>query len=159
MATTKADIKATYPLPVYNYKVDIGQDTVAFSEVSGLSIGYETTTYKESSTESGKISPRVFRMPSQPVQTTLTLKKGLVPSKSQPALYAWLNTISINQVEKKDIVISLCDETGAAIVSWTVSNAFPTKLDAPTFDANSNDAAIESMELMADSISINYQVS
>jgi phage tail-like protein len=35
-----------------------------------------------------------------------------------------------------------------------VVNAFPTKLDAPTFDAKSNDAAIESMELAADFISI-----
>ena len=158
MAVSKADIKATYPLPVYNYKVDIGADTVAFSEVSGLNIAYETSVYKESSTESGKASPRVFRMPSQAQTTTLTLKKGLVPAKSQPALYAWISSISINQVEKKDITISLCDETGQAVVTWTVTNAFPTKLDVPTFDANSNDVAIESMELMADDIFINYQV-
>jgi phage tail-like protein len=157
MAQSKADIKASYPLPVYNYKVDIGQNTIAFSEVSGLNIGYETSTYKESNTESGKVSPRVFRMPSQPTTTTLTLKKGLVPAKSQAALYDWINSISINQVEKKDIVISLCDETGKAVVSWKVTNAFPTKLDVPTFDANSNDVAIESMELMADGLTINYK--
>ena len=158
MATSKAEMKAAYPLPVYNYKVDIGKDTIAFSEVSGLNIAYETSTYKESNTESGKASPRVFRMPAQAVTTTLTLKKGLVPAKSQAALYDWISTISINQVEKKDIVISLCDETGKAVVSWTVINAFPTKLDVPTFDANSNDVAIESMELMADDIFINYKV-
>ena len=158
MATSKADIKATYPLPVYNYKVDIGKDTIAFSEVSGLNIAYETTTYKESSTESGKAGPRVFHMPAQATTTTLTLKKGLVPTKSQPALYDWISSIRINQVEKKDIVITLCDETGKAVVSWTVTNAFPTKLDAPTFDANSNDVAIESMELMADDVFINYKV-
>lgn len=158
MATSKADIKGSYPLPVYNYKVDIGKDTVAFSEVSGLNIAYETTTYKESNTESGKASPRVFRMPAQATTTTLTLKKGLVPSKSQAALYDWINSISINQVEKKDIVVSLCDEAGKAVVSWTVTNAFPTKLDAPTFDANSNDVAIESLELMADDVFINYKV-
>ena len=157
MAIAQKDIKAAYPLPVYNYKVDIGKDTIAFSEVSGLNIAYETSTYKESMTESGKVGPRVFRMPSQPTQTTLTLKKGLVPSKSQPALYDWINAIALNQVEKKDIVISLCDETGKAVVSWTVSNAFPTKLDVPTFDANSNDVAIESMELIADGLTINYK--
>lgn len=156
MATTKAEVKANYPLPVYNYRVDIGQTTVAFSEVSGLNVAYETTTYKESSIEGGKVSPKVFRMPAQPVTTTLTLKKGLVPAKSQAALYAWISTISINQVEKKDITINLCDETGKAVVSWKVINAFPTKLDVPTFDANSNDVAIESMELMADDVLINY---
>lgn len=158
MATPKADIKASYPLPVYNYKVDIGKDTIAFTEVSGLNISYETVTYKESSTESGKVGPRVLNMPAQLTPPKLTLKKGLVPAKSQAALYDWISTISLNQVEKKDIVISLCDETGKAVVSWTVVNAFPTKLDAPTFDAKSNEVAIESMELMADKISINYKV-
>jgi phage tail-like protein len=157
MATSKADVKANYPLPVYNYKVDIGQTTVAFSEVSGLNLAYETTTYKESSTEAGKVSPKVFRMPAQAVTTTLTLKKGLVPAKNKAALFDWISTISLNQVEKEDIVISLCDETGTAVVTWTVTNAFPTKLDVPTFDANSNDVAIESMELMADDVLINYK--
>jgi phage tail-like protein len=158
MATSKADIKKDYPLTVYNYKVDIDKDTIAFSEVSGLNIAYDKTTYKESHTEPGKASPRVFNMPMQATTTTLTLKKGLVPSKSQPALYDWINSIAINQVTKKDIVVSLCDETGKAVVSWTVINAFPTKLDAPAFNASSNEIAIESMELTADSISINYSV-
>ena len=30
---------------------------------------------------------------------------------------------------------SYTDEEGNAVVTWTVINAFPTKLDAPTFDA------------------------
>ena len=50
MAMTKEQIKTTYPLPVYNYKVEIDGKTIGFSEVSGLSAGYETTTYVESAT-------------------------------------------------------------------------------------------------------------
>ena len=152
MAVSKDTIKADYPLPVYNYRVEIGGDAVAFSEVSGLSIGYESTTYKESPTESGAPGPRVMHMPAQPTETTLSLKKGLVRNTSIKTLYSWINATQINQIEKKDIFIRLCDENGDAVISWKVNNAFPTKLDAPTFDANSNDAAIESMELKADSI-------
>jgi len=44
MALTKDQIKTTYPLPVYNYRVEINGTTVGFSEVSGLSIAYETTS-------------------------------------------------------------------------------------------------------------------
>jgi len=157
MPTSPKEIKASYPLSVYNYKVDIGEASIAFSEVSGLNIAYETTTYKESKTDSKQPGPRVFRVPAQATDTTLTLKKGLVPEKSQKALYDWINSIQINQVVKKDIVISLCDETGTAMVTWQVNNAFPTKLEVPTFDVNSNEVAIESMELMADNIIINYQ--
>jgi len=154
VAVSKDTIKADYPLPVYNYRVEIGGNAVAFSEVSGLSIGYETTTYKESPTESGAPGPRVMRMPAQAAEVTITLKKGLVRNVSLGQLYSWLKTVQINQIEKKDIFIRLCDENGEAVISWKVSNAFPTKLDAPTFDANSNDAAIESMELKADGITI-----
>jgi phage tail-like protein len=152
MALTKNEIKSAYPLPVYNYRVNIGAETVAFSEVSGLSISYETTTYKESPTEGGAPGPRVMHMPAQGAAAKVTLKKGLVSSSSIPAFYQWISSIQINQVEKKDITINLCDETGAAVIVWRVTNAFPTKLDAPSLDANSNDAAIETMELTGDNI-------
>ncbi len=158
MAITLEDIKTSYPLPVYNYKVDIDEATIAFSEVSGLNITYETTVYKESNINSGQAGPSVFRMPAQASNITLTLKKGLVPAKSQAALYDWINSVRINQVIKKNVIISLCDETGKAAVRWTVINAFPTKLVVPTFDAKSNEVAIESLELMADDVKINYQV-
>lgn len=154
MATTTTEIKTLYPLPVYNYKVEIDGEAIAFSEVSGLSIQFETTTYKESPTENGKVGPNVFHMPAQGTPTTLSLKKGIVRGGSIAALYSWISSKSINQIRKKDIYVRLMDETGAAVISWKVINAFPTKLDAPTFDANSNDVAVESMELMADLVTV-----
>lgn len=154
MAVTTDQIKTDYPLPVYNYRVEIGGDAVAFSEVSGLSIAYEVTTYKESPTASGAAGPRTMHMPAQRTPPTITLKKGLVRKASMAALYNWIKTVQTNQIEKKDIFVRLCDEQGAAVISWKVGNAFPVKLDAPSFDAKSNDAAIESMELKADYITV-----
>ena len=157
MAQTKNEIKAAYPLPVYNYRVDIGKDTVGFSEVSGLTIEYERKTYLESSTEPGKPSPKLFVFPGQPTATNITLKKGLVPTKSQPAFYDWINGVGINQVEKKDISISLTNESGnELLVTWNVSNAFPTKLSAPNFDASSNEVAIEELSLLADAVTSKF---
>ena len=154
MPLSTDEIKNQYPLPVYNYRVDIGGESMGFSEVSGLSIGFETTTYKESPVDGTAPGPRIMHMPSQVTNTTLTLKKGIIRADSIPKLYGWISTTTINLIEKKDITIQLCDEKGEAVVTWKVLNAFPTKLDAPTFDANSNDAAIESMELTADAITI-----
>lgn len=152
MAISKEQIKTEYPLAVYNYKVEIGSDAVAFSEVSGLSMSFETSTYKESPVESGVPGPRVMIMPAQSSPPTITLKKGLVRGTSVAALYGWISATQLNQVEKKDISVRLCDENGDPVISWTVKNAFPTKLDAPSFDSNSNDVAVESMELTADSV-------
>ncbi|NUQ74163.1 MAG: phage tail protein [Polyangiaceae bacterium] len=154
MARSKDEIKTAYPLPSYNYRVEIAGTAVGFSEVSGLSIKHETTTYKESPTAGGAPGPVVMHMPAQRAHATITLKKGVVRKGSVAALYSWISAIQINQVEKKDVFVRLCDEKGDAVISWKIMNAFPTKLDAPSFTATSNDAAIETMELMADSIQI-----
>ncbi len=154
MAVSTTTIQTDYPLPVYNYRVEINGEAVAFSEVSGLTITYEVTTYKESPTAGGAPGPRVMLMPAQRTPPTITLKKGIVRQASLRALYDWIKTVQTNVIEKKDIFVRLCDDKGEAVISWKVSNAFPTKLSAPSFTATSNDAAIESMELRADSITI-----
>jgi phage tail-like protein len=154
MALSKSDIKTAYPLPAYNYRVEIAGTAVGFTEVTGLSIKRETTTYKESPTTSGALGPVVMHMPSQLTHPTITLKKGVVRKGSVAVLYNWISSIQINQVDKRDIYVRLCDEKGDAVISWKVINAFPTKLDAPGFTATSNDVAIETMELIGDSILI-----
>ena len=150
MAMTKDQIKTAYPLPAYNFRVEIDGQTVGFSEVSGLSIAYETITYVESAI--GGPGPRFMHMPGKKTPPKITLKKGVVTGVSVATLFAWVDSIQLNRVQKKDLAIRLCDENGTPVVSWKVLNAFPTKLDAPSFTASANDVAIESIELMADSI-------
>lgn len=151
MATTPDEIKTSYPLPVFFYRVTIGDDdSHAFSEVSGLSIEYETITYRDglSYKEGAKY------MPGLDAAVNLTLKKGIVRADSY--LLNWINTIKLNTVEKRDLKIDLLDEAGEAVVSWTALNAFPKKLEAPSFNATSNEVAIESLELMANSLKVDY---
>jgi phage tail-like protein len=151
MATSIQDIKNTYPIPVYYYRVTIaGEDAIAFSEVSGLSIGYESVTYKDGM--SYRDGPK--HMPAMASDISLTLKKGIV--RKDDYLFKWISSVQLNTVEKRDMRVDLLDETGEAVVSWTVTNAFPKKLDAPSFNATSNEVAIESLELMADYIKIDY---
>lgn len=157
MALSKDQIRNSYPLPVYNYRVEIDGVAMSFAKASGLSISYETTTYKQSQTDGGKVGPMVMHMPAQPSDTSLTLERGLVRGDGVATLYRWLQSTQLNLVDKKDIYIRLLDESGKAVVSWKASNAFPTKLDAPAFDANSNDAAIQTMELKADAVTVEVE--
>jgi phage tail-like protein len=133
--------------------VEIGSEAMAFSEVSGLNIAYDVGTYKESPV-ANLAGPRTLFYPAQATATTLSLKKGIIRGVSIKALYGWIQTVQTNQVEKKDVFIRLCDEKGDPVISWKVGNAFPTKLSAPTFDATSNDAAIETLDLQADYITM-----
>ena len=148
MATTAAEIKQNYPLPIYNYRVTIGDQSLGFSEVSGLQIVYETITYMQSQT-SEKVGPNMMFMPGKGTPAELTLKRGFIHANQITYLYDWLTTIQLNQTDMRDIQIDLCDEAGKAVVRWKVIDCFPVTLDAPTFEANGEDAAIESLTLMA----------
>ena len=94
-------------------------------------------------------------MPGLATPVNLTLHKGIVRQDS--FLFDWISTVRLNTVEKRDVRIDLLDETGTAVVSWTVTDAFPKKLDAPSFNATSNEVAIESLELVASTLKVEYQ--
>ncbi len=150
MAVNPSFIKSAYPLPVYNYRVSIGGSTLAFSELSGLSLQYEPITYKHGlSWKEG-----AEHMPGMKQPLRITLRRGIVQNRDN--LLTWINTVQQNKVEKRDIVIDLCDEKGDPLISWLLRQAFPLKLDAPAFNANSNEVAIESMELMAGDLLIDF---
>ncbi|MEH6446198.1 MAG: phage tail protein [Oceanospirillaceae bacterium] len=147
MATTAQDIANEYPIPVYRFVVSFGEESIPFSEVSGLDIGVDTITYKDGL---GKI-----HMPGQKTDVNITLKRGLVRQKSQ--FYDWISSISLNLVDKKDITVSLTNETGTEpLVTWKVMNAFPKKLTAPSVNGSSNEASVESLELMADDVIMEF---
>ncbi|MDI2146121.1 phage tail protein [Pseudomonas sp. ITA] len=148
MATTVDQIATTYPIPTYRYRVAVGDQEMAFSAVSGLEIAYETIEYKDG-------IGGVYRMPGQLSPVHITLRRGMVVGKSQ--LYDWISSTSLNQVEKKDISISLTNASGSELlVTWNISNAFPTKLSAPNFDASSNEVAIEELSLLADAVTTKF---
>ncbi|WP_092296294.1 phage tail protein [Pseudomonas sp. NFIX28] len=148
MATTADQVATTYPIPTYRYRVAIGDQEMAFSAVSGLEVSYETIEYKDG-------AGGVYRMPGQAAPVNITLRRGVVVGQSQ--LYDWISSTSLNQVEKKDISISLTNESGSGLlVTWNISNAFPTKLSAPDFDAASNEVAIEELSLLADAMTIKF---
>jgi len=157
MPLDKDTIKTTYPLPAYNYRVTIMNDgeatVVSFTEVSGLSLEYESVTYKHGlSFSSGN---KIIRGMRQAIR--LTMKKGIVQSGDY--LHNWIyKTYSDSTYDgaKRDIVIDLCDEAGEPVVRWTVQGAMPIKFEAPGVDANSNDAAIETMELAAHGLQVEY---
>lgn len=143
---TAEDMKNEYPVPVYRFNVNFDGEDYAFSEISGLEMQRKEITYRDG------LGAKYMPGMEEPIK--LTMKRGLVKGGSQ--LYAWINSIKLNIVDKKNITVSLLDNDNKPIVSWAVQGAFPVKLTAPTFDAKSNEVAIESLELVADSFEIKY---
>lgn len=157
MALNKADIKSSYPLPVYNYRVTIsdGDDvsTISFAEVTGLSMEYEPITYKHGFS----FAMGASILPGMQQQVQLTLRKGIVQGNNY--LYNWIHNCHHQpffKKDKRDVLIDLCDEAGEPMVRWKVQRAMPVKLDAPGFDANSSEVAIDSMNLVAHGLTVEY---
>jgi phage tail-like protein len=145
MALSIDSIKKGYPLPNYNYKVVVGAHTLPFTEVSGLSIEYEKVTYKHGF--SYLMGANIIRGQRQAI--TITLKRGVVSKRRD--LYDWLQNKTV-----KDIHIDLCDESGLALIRWKVSKALVLKMEASELNAGGNDVVVESVELAAQDLNIEY---
>jgi phage tail-like protein len=148
MAVLAKTIGSTYPIPTYRFVVSVGKEQMSFSSVSGLDQTVELVKYRDG-------TGNLYQMPGQLEPLTITLKRGIVPKQGQ--LYEWLNSISFNRVEKKDLSISLTNETGSELlVTWSVMNAFPTKWTGPSLDATSNEVAFEELTLAADRLTLQF---
>lgn len=138
----------SYPIPTYRYRVSIDGEEMAFQNVAGLEVNYQTMEYKDGMGD-------WFQMLGQAGAINITLSRGVFVGQSN--LYDWISSSSGNQVETKDITITLTNESGSEVlVTWNVIDAFPTRLTAPNFDAASNEVAIEELSLVAKRVSVKF---
>jgi phage tail-like protein len=139
---------ANYPLSKFHYSVDWGGTRIGFTEVSGLMIENDVIEYREGS------SPEyhTIKMPGLRKFGTITLKRGMF--KSDNDFYNWFNTIAASTVVRRDITISLLDETLAPVVVWKVQNAWPFKVVYPELKATASEVAVEVLELTHEGLTI-----
>ena len=113
-----ADNNTPYPLVKFYFVVEWGGKRVGFTEVTGLDMQVEAIEYREgNSKEYSKI-----KMPGMHKFSNITLKRGSVSGDKE--FYAWINTVTLNQVERRDIVIKLLNEKGDPVFTWKVKQAF-----------------------------------
>ena len=139
-----------YPLPKFHFLVKWDPGVRAgFTEVTGLDMQIEAIEYREgSSPEYSKI-----KMPGMRKFSNITLKRGTVAGDSD--FYKWVQNINLDAaVERRDLTISLLDETHAPVMSWKAKQAFPIKLAASDLKADGNEVAIESIELVHEGLSL-----
>jgi phage tail-like protein len=138
--------KANYPLPVYNFRVTVAGTSMSFTEISGLAIELDTVSYRHGLSFWEGEAIKSYRFPKF---VTVTLKKGTVPGIA--FLHDW-----IRERAARNMAVSLCDEKGDPVISWNVARALPVKLEAPSFNAASNEVSIDSLEVLAGGISITH---
>ncbi len=139
---------AQYPIPKFHFQVEWGGAKIGFTEVTGLDISTDVIEYREgSSPEFHKI-----KQPGMQKFSNITLKRGTF--KGDNDFYAWFNTISMNTVQRRDLVISLLNENHEPVVVWKVKNCFPVKMTSTDLKADGNEVAIESLEIAHEGLTI-----
>ena len=141
---------ADYPLPKFHFQVEWGGAKMAFTEVSGLDVETEVIEYREGN------SPEFFKtkMPGMQKFSNITLKRGTF--KGDNSFREWYNTISLNKVTRRDVTISLLNESHDPTVVWKVMNAWPVKVQATDLKADGNEVAIETMEIAHEGLTTEF---
>lgn len=141
-----------YPLTGLHFEVKWGdsQNTSNFSEVSGLTMEADVVEYRGGSDP----ALTVRKLPGLKKYGNVTLKRGIMPKEAGDGLFAWYATIREGDVQRRSVTISLLNEERAPVMTWTVRDAWPVKVEGPGLNATGNEVAIESLEFASEGIKV-----
>lgn len=93
-----------------------------------------------------------IKMPGLQKTGNVTLKRGIF--KNDNKLWDWFNEIKMNTINKKTITINLLDEFKKPVMTWTLNNAWPVKIQDTDLKADGNEVAVESIEISHEGLTI-----
>jgi phage tail-like protein len=131
-----------YPLPSLHFEVSWGDsnNTVNFSEVSGLTLESEPIEYRGGA----DITLTVQKIPGLRKYGNVTMKRGILAKEN--GFWDWWNTIRSGTVLRRSVTISLLNEEHKPVMTWKIANAWPVKVEGPSLNATGNEIAIETLE-------------
>ena len=139
---------SVWPMPKFHFQVKWGDQEMSFQEVTGLDAQSEEIKYRVGNSKEYS----VVKMPGLIKYSNVTMKKGIF--KGDNKFWDWFNQIKMNTIKRIDITISLLDETDAPAMTWTLKNAWPTKISGYELKAEGNEVAVESIEIVHEGMTI-----
>lgn len=136
-----AQSTATWPLVKFSFQVKWDDAEFIFQEVTGLSAETQVIEYR------GGSSPvySVVKMPGLQKFGPVSMKKGMF--KGDTNLWTKFGLSKMNTNKRATITISLLDESQGVAMSWTLTNAFATKITVSDMKSDGSEIAVESIEL------------
>jgi len=143
-----AQSATVWPMPKFYFQVKWDSEVMSFQEVSGLDVESQIIEYRAG--DNPVFS--TIKMPGIIKSGNVTMKKGVY--KGDNKFWDWFSTIKLNTIKRVPVVISLLDETDAVTMVWTLANAWPTKITGTDMKSDSNEVAIESIEIAHEGLTI-----
>ena len=133
-----------YPPVGFHFKVEfvgIGNDNdIRFQSVSGLSIEYDTESFKE-----GGENRFEHKLPVRTKYADLSLKRGMLTDSK---VIEWcLKAFENREFQPAQINVLLLNENHQPIKRWEVIDAWPKKWSVSDLNALENGVVIETLDL------------
>lgn len=144
MATNDGSAQgATWPMPKFRFEVDFGTELkgVAFQEVSGLEAETQIIEYRK--TNAPEFA--AVKMPGVVKYGNVTMKRGVFVNDN--TFWNWHQQIQMNTIQRRTVIVRLLDEQGNTAMSWTLNNAWPTKITSTDLKSDGNEVAIDTIEM------------
>jgi len=128
----------------YRFWVEIdGLMEAAFSECSGLQIETEVVEWEE-----GGENRFRHRFPGRVKYASIVLKRGI----ANLDLWNWYVDVANGKIQRQNLSVALYGYAGAPEMRWNLIKALPVKWVGPTFKSSASEAAVETLELIYESI-------
>ncbi|MEO9146851.1 MAG: phage tail protein [Ginsengibacter sp.] len=141
-----------YPLPKFHFELEWGGTRLGFTEVTGLDFETEVIEYRE-----GNLP--VYNKTKQPgltKYTDVTLKRGIVLDDLE-YFNQWVKTAMFQEKKetyRRTVTIKLLNEEHKAIIVWTLSRAWPSKIQSTDLKADGNEVAIETLTFVHEGLTM-----
>lgn len=137
-------------MPKFRFSVDLGSDhkDVAFQEVSGLDSETQVIEYRHSN------SPEfsTIKMPGIAKSSNVSMKRGVFVNDN--LFWDWYDKIKMNTIKRETVIIKLLDEEGSPTMTWTLHNAWPTKITSTDMKSDGNEVAVDTLEIAHEKVEV-----
>ena len=132
-----------WPMPKFQFVVNWGdiQTNIAFQEVSGLDTESQIIEYRGSNSKEYSN----VKMPGLKKYSNVTMKRGIFAN--EPLFWTWYDQIEMNVVKRQTVTVQLLDQKNEVVVTWTLTNAWPTKITVTDLKSDSNEVAVDTIEI------------
>lgn len=136
----------TDPYHGYNFLVEIdGITRAGFREAAGLDSSQDPVEYREGNEKA--LTAR--KLAGLNKYANISLKWGMSDDRE---LWNWRERAVAGKIERKNFSIVLLNENGTEKARWNFREAWPVKWTGPSFNATSNDVAVDTLEIAHEGI-------
>lgn len=141
---------STWPMPNFRFEVDLGPKMkgVAFQEVSGMDQEVQVIEYRASNSKQFS----TIKMPGIVKYGNVTMKRGVFVKDN--TFWDWMAEIKMNTIPRRVVTIKLLDENGAPTMTWTLNQAWPTKISSTDLKSDANEVAVDSLEIAFETLDV-----